>query len=131
MDAFQIHRKSPMQATKFSTISELKEAVASARDEAEREARQTTPKGFIKSRGAWFIAVGDGEPFIADGQRKFTGTKSEVEALVAECQARDDVRSIHIEGGFNFATCLADFREGGHDAWVSEWSVKVWERAAA
>ena len=120
-----------MKDTKFTSITDLKLAIAEARDVAEREARRDCGRSFLKSRGAWVIALTDGDAAIGDGQLEFKGTKRQVVELVEEFKQREDVRSIEIAGGFNSAERLEDFAEGVHTPWVSEWSVLLWERAAA
>ena len=105
------------------------EAVKLARNVAKKEARQACGrKGLIESRGAWIIVrvPGEGDPKVSEGMCEFKGTQKQIAEILAEYPGAD----VSIEGGFNWAACVADFADGSYDPWVSEWVVNV-ERSEA
>jgi hypothetical protein len=115
----------------FTSAKELREAVSEARSIAKVEAERSCGRGFLSSRGAWFIATRDNgaESNATDGTIEFKGTQKQLDDEIARLRLDcPDINDIYIEGGFNFAETMADLRDHVYEPWVSEWSVLAWSR---
>lgn len=115
------------------TFTELQAAITSARSIAKGEAGRNCGKGFLKSRGVWMVTLSDKEGLVDPcAENVYWGeapTAKKFDALISDVLANHPtVDSISFSGGFDFAEQLEDFRDGGYDAWVSEWSIEAWRR---
>jgi len=111
----------------------VKEAVSTARSQAQREAKRhgrTVRCGFVRSRGTLLATLdkqGQCEPYPAGDCPEWGGTKREIEQTVAKVLADyPAVTEIIIEGGFDIADNIA-FDD--YEPRVSEWAVYIWVRA--
>ncbi|MGT2457668.1 hypothetical protein ACU4GI_32720 [Cupriavidus basilensis] len=112
----------------FATFGALKEVVSAARDAAERQARRDCGKGYLRSRGAWFITLSDTDGLTEPkNENTYYGrpiTARELQRLIDNVLANyPGVDSIEVAGGFDFAENLQAYADCAYDPWVSEWSL--------
>ncbi len=113
------------------SMSDLKDAIASARADALREAKDSAPH--IRSRGTWLCTAdkhGQCRPCPEAEAQTWSGTKREIEQLIARVIAEHPhVTEVYIAGGYDGYDTFKDMMDcGEYYPWVSSWSVTVWER---
>lgn len=103
-----------------TTLNQLKDAVNTNRDSAQRIAKTNYP--VVISRGITIKAdnVDDGGYLLS------RLTKKELMPLI-EFYVSKGAKSIYLQGGFNGADSVTDYADFNYDSWVSEWDVLIIE----
>lgn len=100
------------------SLSEIKAAIAEARDQAKEIAR-----GFyshVRSRGA-NIGIYDNDSNEKLDEIEFKALRDIMKAI----KATPDLKDLVIDGGFDGADSLKDLNEGCVEVWLSEWSLEL------
>ena len=120
--AKELHKESEDLSRVPFTLSELKNLVSQARDNAKEIAQGHY--SFIRSRGA-SISVYDEhqEKITEEGEIEFKSLKSLKEAI----SQNPNLSSLSISGGFDGAETMQDLNDGFLETWLSEWSVDLFE----
>lgn len=118
-----------MMTNRFATLSDLNDAVKSARAFAEREARREGRKvscPFIRSRGTTLIALRNGERVI-DEPQEWNGTKRDLFTFIGEAIKRN-ADEVLVQGGYDWSDTF-DFYD--YEPFATSWEVVVWSTTAA
>lgn len=118
----------------FPTHAGMLIAIQEARAAAYQEARDAVgERGVYQSRGAWALTCDQGGrvgPLIEAVPNKDWSTQKAFNKLIAEIEVKHpEVTQIFVEGGFDYAESPRAMQDGEYDPWVSDWSVKVWDRS--
>jgi len=116
--------------THFIKAADLNLAIRDHREEARREAAAGCGRGALMSRGAHVVgcdAKGEACLWVSEENpyTSFKALMADIERVKAQ---HPEVFTLHVEGGFNFADSPRAYADGDYTPWVSDWSVKVWER---
>lgn len=116
----------------FKNVSELMLAVREARMAAKDEAHRTCGRGALYSRGMHVKAVNAAGDIVRGEAESwlFGGKAAEFEELV-KLLDEEDVSSVSIEGGFDWAVNPRAYSDCDYDCWVSEWCVEFGSKKEA
>lgn len=116
----------------FTSLFDIKFAIADARDNAVRQVRKDCGRGVIASRGTFLATADDGgqcEPRPEADCPTWGGTQREIDALIAEVvKSHPNVTRIYIGGGYDWASSPRAYRDGDYAPWAASWGVNVWKR---
>lgn len=117
----------------FTSLFDIKHAVADARDNAIRQVRKDCGfRGVIASRGTFLStadATGQCEPRPEAECPTWDGTKRDIDDLIAlVVKEYPNVDRIYIGGGYDWASSPQAYRDGDYEPWAASWGVIVWRR---
>ena len=102
------------------TFTELKEKMAEARQEAQREAQAVCP--CVRSRGAWLMATKDDETITENDSYEIKSLNKLLKDIQELKEQGAD--NFYIDGGFDGADNVRDLNDC-YDPWVSDWSIEL------
>lgn len=118
----------------FHNIKQVAAAVASARNEAKREAEVLRSDGFsfFRSRGTTIATAAGGEqdgPLPAAEANRWDGTWRDIVKTIDLVIAKyPTIDLVYLEGGFDAAEYFEGFKDFNYEPHVSNWTVDLWRR---
>ena len=116
----------------FSNIKDLKAAMSAARQEAEKEAKQSSPLVFARAVNLSTAKKGGEQcrPRVEADCPGWKKTWKEIAEVVADVEANyPDVVQVYISGGYDGAESIqARWVDHNYEPWQSSWNITVWER---
>ena len=112
-------------------IKAIKEDVTDKRDTAKLKAQRAVT--CVRSRGAILVAIGSNPDVLGGAQRLNEGdesqltTKKGLEEFLSVYEKKG-ATEIFVDGGFDGASSVRDLNESNYTPWVSEWSIKIWDK---
>lgn len=104
----------------MKAFKDIKEDISEHRDEAKYEAKKDYR--CVRSRGAWLVALKDGEVLTEADSQTFKNAKELKEGI--EYWKSEGATEFYIDGGFDGADNVQDLNEF-YVPYVSEWSFKL------
>lgn len=118
-------------------LADVKAACTEAADTARNEWRKEFGrKGCLFPRAREVAAQvrlpsGAVENVLAGNGWEWDGTLATIKRAAAKAAESGELVGVYVDGGFDYADSPRAKQDGDYDAWVTDWSVPVWEEPKA